>query len=106
VSKIGSDSAQEFYRTLAADLNIQAREEAAIHLADVNTATVEKNLPILRQLLTDPIDSVQMRAAVSLLLLGQDNVQPTILGWLTSGKTGQKPEILPLLDRVVNGVQL
>jgi len=42
------------------------------------------NLPILRNLLADPAAEVRISAAVSLLILGQEDVSKPILAWLES----------------------
>jgi hypothetical protein len=95
-----------FYRTLAAESDTAARREAAIRLAECAPDAVAANLPILRNLLADPSTEVRISAAVSLLILGQEDMPKWILGWLESpGGRDQWPMAVELC-RVADGGKL
>jgi HEAT repeat protein len=106
VSKIGSEEAQEFYRTLAGQKDIEARSEAAIRLAEGGPEDKQKNLTILRNLLADSSEAVRTHAAVSLLILGEDTVEAPILEWLRSTSMSGKYLILRDLGRVRDASRL
>ncbi len=106
VAKIGSDEAQEFYRTLAGEKDMEARREAAIHLAEGGTDSMEENAPILKNLLEDSDWAVRIHAAVSLLVLGETVAKDRILEELTSAPEGRKALILSDLGRVTDVSQL
>ena len=100
VGRIGPAAAQGFYRALAGEKDAEGRCEAAIHLAEGGKDDLQKNLPILRNLLADPEAAVRIRAAVSLLILGQELAQRPILEWLASPNDWEKLHTLKQLQRV------
>lgn len=100
VRKIGPAAAQDFYRVLAADRDHEARAEAAVQLAECDAGDREKNVMILRNLLADADERVRLRAAVSLLLLGQDVAQRPILEWLAGTNEWRLRQLLEQLARV------
>ena len=106
VRKIGPESSQEFYRTLAAEDDTQARREAATQLAEGGEQNVEKNRPILRNLLADPDQSVRMTAAVSLLLMGEKEQEKQILAWLGASEPYPRYQMVEQLERVKDGKKL
>jgi HEAT repeat protein len=106
VRKIGPESSQEFYRTLAAEDDTQARQEAATQLAKGDEQNVEENRPILRNLLADPDTGVRMTAAVSLLLLGETGPQKQILVWLGGTEPYPKYQMVEQLERIQDGKKL
>jgi len=106
VSKIGPAASQEFYRTLAGEKDEEGRREAAVHLAEVNKEDIEENQSILRNLLADTETSVRIRAAVSLLILGQEMTRGPLLEWLNSPNAWEKYQLLEQLGRVKEGEQL
>ena len=105
VRKIGPQFAQEFYRGLAGSRERDARIEAARRLAEIGPdATSEadraKNLPLLRALLGDTDGEVRQSAAVSLIIVGQNDGREIIL----EGLKGRWPMLTLLeLDRVGTG---
>ena len=82
VAKIGPELSQEFYRALASSKDIDARQEAAEQLAAGSPADREKNLVVMKSLLTDSVSAIRVRAAVGLILLedrtGQDVIQDAL----------------------------
>jgi HEAT repeat protein len=110
VRKIGPAVSQEFYRKLAGAGDTTAREEAAERLAEGGKEDIASNLPILRNLLADASESVRIAAAVSLLIVGQKEVQKEaqqpILEWLDAAQTGQQSAILRQLKRVDDTARL
>ena len=72
VRKIGPQVAQDFYRALAGERDVEGRLEAAQQLAAGTGPQRERNLPILKNLLSDENASVRLVAAVSLILLDQE----------------------------------
>ncbi|MEA3208072.1 MAG: hypothetical protein QOE70_1129 [Chthoniobacter sp.] len=103
VAKIGAAAAQDFYRALAAEKNADARREAAIHLAEGKRAD---NLPALRNLSADPDQAVRMGAAVSLWILGEENVQASLQEWLQSPQESIKRQVVDQLARVKTPARL
>lgn len=103
VRAIGPECSQEFYRKLAAEQDDGARAEAAERLAEGAAGDEAKNLPILRNLLADPEMHVRMAAAVSLLVLGQKDIERQILAWLDSPDRWEPRQIALRLDRVEDG---
>ena len=106
VQKVGPGASQEFYRTLAGEKDAEGRREAAVHLADGNEADIEENVAILRNLLADTDGQVRMRAAISLLVLGQDIAKSTILEFLESPREWEKRQALQQLLRVESAARL
>ncbi len=106
VRKIGPESSQEFYRTLAAEDDVQARREAATQLAEGGEQNVAKNRPILRNLLADPDQGVRMTAAVSLLLLGEEELEKQILVWLNATEPNLRYQMVQQLERIQDGKKL
>jgi len=100
VRKIGPGASQGFYRALAAEDDAEGRREAAIRLAEGEQSDAEKNLPILRSLLGDNDITVRMRAAVSLLILGDEAARGPVLEWLDSPRAWENVQILYQLRRV------
>ncbi len=81
VAKLGPGAAQDFYRRLAAEKEVDARHEASIHLAE---GTDPENLAVLRNLSADPEYRVRIGAAVSLCMLNDVSGPPAILELLRS----------------------
>jgi len=103
VRKIGPASSQEFYRRLAGEEDLAAREEAAMRLAEGTAADKPKNLPILRNMMADPQPGVQTAAAVSLIILGQTEPRQQILLWLGSQQSWDQNRTIAQLERVQDG---
>lgn len=106
VRKIGPAVSQEFYRTLSAEEDAEARREAAMYLAEGGEQDIPKNLVVLENLLADTDVPVRMRASVSLLILGQDVGRQPITEWLDSPNEWEKSQILEQLLRVKRQGQL
>ncbi len=106
VAKIGPAASQTFYRRLAAEADTEARREAAVRLAEGSDDGRARNLPILRNLLGDSDTSVRAASAVSLLLLGEKDVQKQIVAWLKSADRGEQHTTLDQLGRVEDGRSL
>ena len=100
VRKIGPAAAQAFYRGLAGANGMEERNEAAVALADCNPDERATNLVILRNLLADSLAPVRTRASVSLLLLGQSDVEPLVRERLASADNSERGEILAQLTRL------
>lgn len=79
---------------------------APFGLAEGAAGDEAKNLPILRNLLADAEMHVRMAAAVSLLVLGQKDVERQILAWLDSPDRWEPRQIALRLDRVEDGKSL
>ena len=74
-----------------------ARREAALRLAEFEPEAAAANLPVLRNLLADPSTEVRISAAVSLLILGKEDMSKWILGWLElSNQRDQWPAAVEL----------
>jgi HEAT repeat protein len=84
VRKIGPAASQAFYRTLAGEKDSEGRREAAERLSEGTDSDLEANLPIVRNLLADGDETTRIRAAASLIILGNDAGQAVILEWLRS----------------------
>jgi hypothetical protein len=106
VRKIGPELSQALYWKMAGEDNADARREASRRLAEGRPEDAAQSIPILRNLLADEDQSVRMEAAVSLLILGQNDVQKQILDWLRSADRWQPRQIALLLDRVEDGTRL
>jgi HEAT repeat protein/tetratricopeptide (TPR) repeat protein len=104
--KIGPAVSQEFYRTLAAQDDAEARREAAVHLAEAAPQDAPGNVLVLTNLLADADARVRMRAAVSLLLLGQDRARQPVVEWLDSPNEWERSRTLEQLLRVHDPAQL
>lgn len=102
VAKIGPESSQEFYRTLAGESDQDVRQEAARRLGEVPSER-DQNMPVLRNLLADKQETVRMAAAVSLLMLGETDVCKPIMTWLESPEKWQSDAIIRELVRVKDG---
>ena len=89
VAKIGAAESQAFYRTLAAESDNEFRKEAAIQLAEAGPKDRKLNIPVLKSLLTGDSANVRVAAAVSLLMLGQNDGRQPILDALKSDGWGQ-----------------
>jgi HEAT repeat protein len=72
VRAIGPAAAQDFYRALAGAKDPDARREAATALAECEPAERERNATVLKNLLADADELVRVRAAVSLLIMGDE----------------------------------
>ena len=57
VAKIGPQLSQEFYRALAASQDTDACQEAAEQLSAASPADREKNIVVMKSLLTDSDDT-------------------------------------------------
>ena len=88
VKKIGPEASQGWYRGLAAAEDDDSRLEAAQRLADGAPADAPKNVSILRNLINDGNGHIRIAAAVSLLMLHQDDMQKPILDWLKTDQDG------------------
>ncbi|HEV7403870.1 MAG TPA: HEAT repeat domain-containing protein [Chthoniobacteraceae bacterium] len=97
VAKIGAGAAQDFYRRLAAEKEVDARHEASIHLAE---GTELENLPVLRNLSADPEFTVRIGAAVSLCILNDASGPPAILELLQSPHEWIRRQTVEQLVRV------
>ena len=106
VGEIGPAASQDFYRTLAGDRSAEVRGEAARNLAAGSPRDLDKNLPLLKCLLTDADTSASIPAAVSLLILDQEVAQQPILAWLESADPWPKNRLIRELGRVANRGQL
>ncbi len=104
VRKIGPP-AREFYRALAGAKEASDRAEAAVHLAEATGADQDKNRAILHNLRGDTDSGVQVRALVSLLILGEHEVEASLRDRLTSGSESEQGEVLHQLERL-SGQQL
>jgi len=102
VKKIRPEASQKFYRKLAGEKDTTARQEAALCLAVISES--EKNIPILRNMLADQDTAIQIRSAVSLLILGDDRGKQTIIEFLKA-KKWQKEAALKQLSRVKDPTQ-
>jgi HEAT repeat protein len=103
VRKIGPAASQAFYRRLAAEADAEARREAAARMAEGSSDDKAKNIPILRNLLGDADVQVRVTSAVSLLLLGEKDVETHIVAWLKSPEHSERNSTLNQLDRVKDG---
>jgi len=99
VRKIGPAAAQDFYRMLAGEKDAEGRRQAAECLAEGQAADRDRNLPILRNMLADEDRFVQIQAAVSLVILGDDAGENKIIENL-EGDGWQKRQALEQLLRV------
>ena len=106
VRAIGPALSQKFYREMASDSSIRSRMEAAQRMADCDSADAKLNEPRLRMLLTDKEELVRMEAAVSLLVLGHHDVEPSIIAWIESEKSYERYSITWRLDRVKDAGKL
>lgn len=105
VRAIGPTVSQDFYRTLAGNKETNARTEAAARLAECAPSDAGRNVVILKNLLADPEVSVQISAAVSLLILEQDLARAPLLGWL-AGKQWEQRRAVMELSRVTDPSRL
>ncbi len=105
VASIGAAQAQGFYRRLAGGRDSDARAEAARHLAEGVAADRAANLPVLRALSVDADGHVAGAAIVSLLILGDDEVQGRILALLAEPPSWEN-RILWELQHVADGRRL
>jgi HEAT repeat protein/tetratricopeptide (TPR) repeat protein len=106
VAKIGPESSQQFYRTLAGEDDTEARREAAARLAEGGEADRERNLTILTNLWADSDIMVRMTAGVSLLILGETYPEKQILIWLDSGEPYPQSQLIVQLERIADGKKL
>jgi HEAT repeat protein len=106
VREIGLAAAQEFFRQLAASQDAEARRTAADALGEGGKGDRDKDVPLLRGLLHDAERSVRMGAAVSLLLLDQEDAQKPILTWLGSKDVNEKYQIVAHLQRIEDNRRL
>ncbi|MCH5375347.1 MAG: HEAT repeat domain-containing protein, partial [Planctomycetes bacterium] len=106
VQRIGTEASQDFYRRLAGESDAEARREAARRLAEGSESDRAKNVVILRGLLASQDTSVQMAAAVSLLILGETGVRSQILTWLAADAIDDVARISDELLRVADGTRL
>ena len=98
VEKIGPAAAQDFYRSLAGEDHSAIRLAAARGLGEGRPDDVAKNVPILRNLLTDDGFRVGQAAAVSLLLLGDETARHPVREWLRSHPSGILEELKRIED--------
>lgn len=106
VRKVGPESSQTFYRKLAAESDYEARHEAAMRLGECGNNDYPENEPILRNLLGDNTLGVQTAAAVSLLMMGHQEMQQRIVEWLESQDRAAHYFILEQFDRVADARHL
>jgi HEAT repeat protein len=99
VRKMGP-AAQDFYRALAGAKEASDRAEAAVGLAEGTAADRDKNLAILNNLRADGDAGVQVRALVSLLILGQREPESILRQRLISGSDSEQGQVLEQLARV------
>lgn len=100
VAKIGTAESQVFYRTLAAESGDEFREEAAIRLGSAGAVDRDRNITVLKSLLTSVSPRVRIAAATSLLILGESDGRQPILDGLVSPDWGYT---LQQLRRLGNG---
>lgn len=101
VAKIGPELSQEFYRTVAAAKDSFARAEAAVFLAAGSDQDRAKNLVLLKNLLTDADLEVRLRAAVSLILLGELTGRGVVVEALNSKNDWEQRHALRQLLRLM-----
>jgi HEAT repeat protein/predicted negative regulator of RcsB-dependent stress response len=106
VRKIGPAASQTFYRQLAGEVDWEARKEAAARLAEGTADDRTQNIPILRNLFGDSNVWVRGVAGVSLLLLGQRDVEKQILTSLKSPENWEQHSTLQQIERVKDGHML
>ena len=100
VAKIGPEFSQEFYRKVAAAKDSFARAEAAVFLAAGSDQDRAKNLVLLKNLLTDAELEVRLRAAVSLILLGELAGRGVVVEALNSKNDWEQRHALRQLQRL------
>jgi HEAT repeat protein/predicted negative regulator of RcsB-dependent stress response len=106
IHAIGPELSQKFYRNLAGERDTRARFQAAQRMAECDAGDARLNAPVLRMLSVDQEELVSMEAAVSLLLLGDHEVEGQILAWIESPQAGQRFRITEALYRVREGKTL
>ncbi|MDB5389546.1 MAG: hypothetical protein JWM11_5192, partial [Planctomycetaceae bacterium] len=111
IGKIGAQNAQEFYVSLAADKDGEARREAAEHLADCANDDRPRNILILKNLLADNRFEVRVCAAASLLILGSNEGESVLRQSLTyqqdyGTQQYQIVETIAQLNRVADLTQI
>lgn len=106
VMKIGPEAAQAFYRSLAGERFSEGRREAAMALGEGSQEDREINLLILRNLCADGDLEVRISATVSLLMLGEQQVQQMLLEWLNLPRSQERSLVLKQLGRVRDATQL
>ena len=106
IHAIGPELSQQFYRDLVTDSNVRSRNEAALRMAECEPADAKLNEPGLRSLLTDKDERLRMEAAISLLVLGHQDVQQTIIAWIESDKAYNRYWITSRLNRVKDAKKL
>jgi len=84
---------------LAGEKDAEGRRHAAECLAEGAKTDQQKNLPILRNLLADNDQGVQIRASVSLYILGNDSMKQPILKWLDQDRLSRR-EVVGQFKRV------
>ncbi len=99
IRKIGPP-AQEFYRTLAGANEASERAEAAVGLAEATGADRDKSRAVLNNLRADADPGVRARVLVSLLILGDHEVEASLRDRLTAGSEPEQGEILRELARL------
>lgn len=99
VHKIGPP-AREFYRALSGATEASDRAEAAVGLAGATGADQDKNRAILNNLRADTDPGVRVRALVSLLVLGDHEVEAGLRDRLTTANESEQGEILQQLARL------
>ena len=105
VAKIGPQLSQEFYRALAASQDTDARQEAAEQLSAASPADREKNIVVMKSLLTDSDSGVRVPAAVGLILLDDISGQEVIQEALNSTKEWDRRQTLGQLSRLPHPAQ-
>ncbi|MCX7044492.1 MAG: HEAT repeat domain-containing protein [Candidatus Sumerlaeota bacterium] len=107
VRKIGPGASQEFYRLIAGEKDEEGRREAAERLAEGAPADREKNIPILKGMLTDSSQEIRIRAAVSLLILGDEEAgRPVLLEYLNSDEKYLNFGVITQLTRIKDPASL
>ena len=105
VAKIGPQLSQEFYRALAASQDTDARQEAAEQLSAASPADRDKNIVVMKSLLTDSDSGVRVPAAVGLILLDDISGQEVIQEALNSTKEWDRRQTLHQLSRLPHPAQ-
>ena len=97
VSKIGLEQAQAFYRALAGAKDASDRAQAALGLGAAAGSDQGSSRSILRNLRGDADSLVRVSAAVSLIQLGEDGVEPALLERLKNADNAERRQILDQL---------
>jgi len=94
IAKIGPGDCQDFYRTLATDSSSEARQEAAVQLIHCGAEPDVRNVNLLKKLAQDSNTHVEICAAVSLIILKQEEGRNLAEAWLKAGANALRTSFL------------